>query len=135
MPTYSANDIVGKTLIAKKNIDIKRLPSRLAPTVYTVRPGNTVGVVYSWIQKDGYVWWMMYDEKGQTYYVIHEPGAYDVGAINAQGAVSLETIQEQQAAAESPVNYYVSKLVKPIAWGAALYFGIKILIDLEKSSR
>ncbi len=135
MPTYSANDIIGKTLIAKKNIAIKRQPSRGAPTVFTVRPGSTVGVVYSWIQREGALWWMMYDDKGNTYYVYHEPGAYDIGALNAQGAVSLEQVQEQQAAADNPVNYYVSKLVKPIAWGVGLYFGIKLLIDLEKSSR
>lgn len=135
MPTYSANQIVGKTLIAKKPVAIKRLPSKSAPTVYTVPVGSTVGVVYSWISRDGLVWWMYYDDKGNTYYTQHEPGRYDVGALSAQGTQSLEQIQEDQKKDDSPVGYYIEKLAKPVVMVVIGYFFLNAVLDVSTKTR
>lgn len=135
MPTFSAADIVGKTLIAKKPVALKRLPQKTATTVYTVPAGQTVGVVYSWVQADGALWWMFYDQNQKTYYAIHEPGLYDIGALNAQGTVSLEQVQEDQAKHDNPISYFGDKLLKYVTWGVGLYLGAQLFIDWEKSKR
>jgi hypothetical protein len=49
MPTFNANQIIDKTLIAKVNIPIYRYAEDGAPVVYTVKPGASVGVVYSYL--------------------------------------------------------------------------------------
>lgn len=134
MPTYTADQIVGKTLIARKPIAIKRETRKSAPTVYTVRPGITVGVVYSWVQGDGGIWWMYLDQNQKTYYTYHEPGAYDIGALGAQGVESLESVQEQKEKEENPVGFYVQKFLKPVTIAVVGYFGLKAVLDLVESS-
>lgn len=134
MPTFTADQIVGKTLIARKNIALKREPRKSAETVYVARPGITVGVVYSWVTADGGLWWMYYDEKGKTYYTYHEPGAYDIKSLTAQGVESLEQVQEKQDKADDPVGYYVSKFLKPTMYVVIGYFGLKALLDIAETS-
>lgn len=134
MPTFSANDIVGKTLIARKSIPLKRLPQKSASTIYTAKPGITVGVVYSWVEGDGGLWWMYYDQNGRTYYTFHEPGAYDIKSITAQGVESLEQVQEQQDKKDDPVGFYISKFLKPVTYAVVGYFGLKAVLDIIESS-
>lgn len=134
MPTYTADQIVGKTMIARKNIPLKREPRKSAETVYVAKPGITVGVVYSWVNADGGIWWMYYDQNGKTYYTYHEPGAYDIKSLDAQGVESLEQVQEDKQKAESPVSYYVTKLLKPVTYVIIGYFGLKAALDIIETS-
>lgn len=135
MPTYSADQIVGKTLIAKKNVSIYREPSKSAKVIYVAKPGITVGTVYSWVNGQGGLWWQYIDQNGVAYYTFHEPGMYDVAALNAQGTTSLETQQEQQAAADNPVNYYLNKFLKPALFIFGGYYVIRAVIDLDSYSK
>lgn len=134
MPTYTADQIVGRTLIARKKIPIKRLPSKSAATVYTASPGTTVGVVYSWVNGDGGIWWQYLDQNQKPFYTYHEPGAYDIGALGAQGVESLEQVQEQKEKDENPVGYYVTKLLKPVTFAVVGYFGIKAVLEIMESN-
>lgn len=134
MPTYTADQIVGKTLIAKKNVALKREPRKSAETVFVVKPGITIGVVYSWVNADGGIWWMYYDQNGKTYYTYHEPGAYDIKSLTAQGVESLEEVQEDKEKTENPIGYYVTKLLKPVTYAVIGYFGLKAVLDLMESS-
>jgi hypothetical protein len=48
MPTYSADQIVGKSLIAKKPIKLYRADARTTGSSFsTIQSGSLVGVVYS----------------------------------------------------------------------------------------
>lgn len=133
MPTYSADQIVGKTLVAKKKVAIHRLPSKDSPVVYQVNPGITVGVVYSWVQGSNGIWWMYYDSNNKPYYTLHEPGMYDIKTLTAQGVESLEQIQEAEKKAEDPIGYYLTKLLKPAVFAVVGYFGIKAILDISES--
>lgn len=94
--TYSADQIVGKSLIAKKKVALKRFPSSDAETVYTAQPGETVGTVYAWTGGNASpLWWMYYDNKGKTYYTLHEPGVYDIKVLKDQGALSVKDQTEK----------------------------------------
>jgi len=55
MAEYNADQIIGKSLIGKKQVEIKRSPYSSSPVVYKTNTGDTVGVVYSWIQNEDYV--------------------------------------------------------------------------------
>jgi hypothetical protein len=97
MATFSADQIVSKTLIARRAVNLKRLPQDDAKTIYTVPAGGTVGVVYSWTGGNtSPLWWMFYDENQKTYYAKHESGAFDIDTLKDQGALDVK----QQAEAE-----------------------------------
>lgn len=102
MATFSADQIVGKNLLARRPVQLKRLPSDDAKTTYTVPAGASVGVVYSWTGgQTSPLWWMFYDANGKTYYAKHESGAFDIDAIKDQGALDVKQEAEAKKDAES----------------------------------
>jgi lambda repressor-like predicted transcriptional regulator len=96
---FSAASIIGKTLTAKQPISIKRAASDSAATVYTVAPGQSVGVVYSYLLPApgrNTLYWQFLDNTGRAYYAAHSPTAYSLTAIQQQGGKSLEQEQKEQ---------------------------------------
>ncbi len=84
---YTADDIVGLTLFAARQVKMKKLPQNHAPIVGVVEPGAAVGVVYSWLEPTATrtnLHWMFYDPNGTAYYVEHTPGAFDLKSIQQQ---------------------------------------------------
>lgn len=102
MSTYSAADIIGNNLVAKKTIQLFRTPDVNSPVVYEVEPGQNVGVVYSYIkEKNGQpLFWMFYDDKGKTYYSIQAPGYYSIESLKNQGVKTLEQKEKEKKEAE-----------------------------------
>jgi hypothetical protein len=102
MATYSADQIIGKSLIAKEQTNLKRLPSSSASTIHKVPSGGHIGIVQSWVFENGEgspLWWLFYDSKGRAYYAKHKEGAFDVKALKDQGALSVKE-QEEKAKKE-----------------------------------
>lgn len=102
MSTYSAADIVGNNLVAKKNVKLFRVPDKNSTPVYEVGPGENVGVVYSYIkEKNGQpLFWMFYDDKGKTYYSIQAPGVYSIESLKNQGVKTLQEKQKEKEESE-----------------------------------
>lgn len=99
MPTFNAADIIGKTLVAKSQVPLYRLPNDNAEIVYTVSPGQSLGVVQSFLlpgTNRTNLYWQFKDENNNFYYSEHKQGIYDVKELSDQGAL---TLQQQQAAA------------------------------------
>lgn len=125
MPTFNAAEIIDKTLIAKVQIPLYRLPEDNAPVIYTVSPGQSIGIVYSYLlPKPGRtnLYWQFIDENGKFYYSEHKTGIYDISALQQQGA--LTSVQQQAAAAEASLTTTdkVFKLVqKYLLIGAGVY--------------
>lgn len=139
MPLYSPSQIYGKTLYAAKPVAIKRLPEDAAPTVYTVAPGNIVGVVYSSInpgplRKQTY--WMYYDQQNRPYYTEHEQGRYSLALLKEQGAKSDVEIQKEEKEklekASETFGDVIQKYANYILYGAAAYLGIKLFLENRK---
>lgn len=98
MALYSADQIIGKTLIAKVEIPIKRNALDSAPSVFTVRPGQSVGIVDSWLNVApgrSTLYWTFNDQYGRPYYAPHKPGYYDISSLAQQGTLTVK--QEQEA--------------------------------------
>jgi hypothetical protein len=99
MPTFNAADIIGKTLVAKSQVPLYRLPNDDAAIVYTVSPGQSLGIVQSFLLPGANrtnLYWQFKDQNNNFYYSEHKQGIYDVKELSDQGAL---TLQQQQAAA------------------------------------
>lgn len=99
MASYSADQIIGKNLVAKRSVALKRLPQASAATIYTVAPGNNVGTVYSYVGgREGQpLWWQFLDAKGRYYYALHDSAAFSLDVIRDQGAMSEAEQAKEQA--------------------------------------
>lgn len=98
---FRADQIIGKSLTAKIPVKIYRTPDDSAAPVYTVSPGENIGVVTSFLNpgpgRSG-LYWVFKDQTGRNYYTRHAQGRYDITALQNQGAQS--TAQELEAEAE-----------------------------------
>jgi hypothetical protein len=126
-PTYSAADIVDKTLTAAKKIAVYDFPDSTYQPIGYINPGQPVGLVYSWIGGGvtaggtADLWWMLWPSSsgGDYYYVKQEEGAFDLAALAAQGVRSLE---QKQAEANLQALPWYERLIKQ--------YGIVVLIGL-----
>jgi hypothetical protein len=120
MATYSADEIIGKTLIAKKSVEILRIANDDAPAVYTASPNETIGVVYSYLLPNANrknLYWMFYDQNQKPYYAEHSTGIFDIKSLANQGAL---TIEEKKEAAEAAAESTSDKIFRYMKNGALL---------------
>jgi hypothetical protein len=133
--TFSASQVVGKTLFAKNDVPAKRSPLDSAPTDFTIKKGQPVGVVFSWInpaQGRSNLWWMFYDTLNRPYYVEHLSNRFDVGALSDQGAKTTEQIlkeldEAQKRESQGDLVYYGTKVLKAGAFGLGAYLILKLV--------
>jgi hypothetical protein len=113
MTTYSADALIGKTLIAAKPVPIKRVPLDNAAVVFTVATGQPVGVVSSFVNPTvgrSRLYWMFRDKDGRYYYSEHVQGLYSLSALTDQGV--LTTKQETEAAAEANKKFNLAEFIQ-----------------------
>lgn len=114
--TYNAAQVIGKTLYAFQDINLKREPSDSGNTVFTVKQGQPVGIVYSYLMpKEGRsnLYWVFKDANGREYYAEHKTGLFDFKALQGQGAKDTETIiKEQQEAAQPAREFWSNKALQ-----------------------
>jgi hypothetical protein len=135
MATYNASDIIGKTLIAKKSVQIKRTATDKANAVYTASPNESIGVVYSYLLPNNdrkTLYWQFYDSDNKAYYVAHKVGLFDIQSLSDQGALTLEEKKEQTDAAALSTTDKIFKYAKQGALLAAAVYLTKTLIEKSK---
>ena len=128
MPVYNAGDIVGKTLIAKKSIGIKRSPFDLDPIIFTVQPGQTVGVVdsyYNVIPGRSVLYWGFKDANGRNYYAPHLEGYYDLNALTNQGVLTTQQKTDLEQQKNETTKSFIERNLKNIVIIAAIAFLLK----------
>jgi len=133
---YSADQIIGKTLYAKEDIPVKRLPNDTAPVVFTAKKNSPLGTVYSWLAPQPGIrknlWWMFYDSNKKAYYIEHKEGRFDVDNLKEQGAL---TVKEQQAAKKKEnesTKDFIERLFKYALVAGGVYVIGKALIGKIK---
>jgi len=127
MPTFSADQIINKTLIAKQPVQIKRLPLDSAPAVYTVAVGQPVGSVYSYLEPgpgQSLLYWMFYDSNNRPFYAEHKEGRFSIQSLTDQGAVTTEELTRQEKEKNETFAQKLEKYAKYILIGGA---GIAVL--------
>jgi len=73
MPEITADKVIGKTLFARKKID--KLNYSLQK-IGEFNTGDSVGKVYSYIQRGGSVYWLFDNGFGNRYAVKHDSTAF-----------------------------------------------------------
>lgn len=133
--TFSADQVIGKTLVAKRPIPVKSGSFDNSPVVVTIPAGQSIGNVITWLSPGtnrSVLNWAV-NVNGQTRYVAHGEGLFDVRALEVQGSQTTEQIFEEAKAAEEkendPVTYYAKKIVLP---GLLLVGGIYLAAQLGK---
>lgn len=101
--TFSATQIIDKTLIARVSVPVYR-SNNLRKPFARVRAGAPVGIVYSWIGPTGNVntggkmYWQFYDSNGQSYYAEQNSRSFDLSSLRQQGALTaIEQAEQEQA--------------------------------------
>jgi hypothetical protein len=83
----TAADVIGKYLIAELEVPVSATPG--GTPVGVVQKGIVVGPVYSWVEKNGRLYWMFdYTIPGQSpgaYYAEHRPQFWKLSATGAGG--------------------------------------------------
>jgi hypothetical protein len=125
MPAFNAADIIGKTLIAKRQINVLSSPD--GPPLAVVLPGNSVGVVDTYIGGTAGrpLYWAFIGQNNRPYYVLHSPGNFDVSALRAQGV--LTTKEQQDEKNKTPVMQLAKSggaalIIFSIILGASIFY-------------
>jgi hypothetical protein len=137
-PTYNAGSIIGKTLVAKRAVTAFNLPSDDASPVADYDPGDTIGVVTSYLEANPSAgrsdfYWQFMDYNGNYRYVPHHAGDFDIGSLQDQGI--LTTQQQEQAAAEANKST-IEKIVDQYApWLVGGIIAVPLIGVLLKNSK
>lgn len=118
MPTFSVSQIIGKNLIAASPVALKRQPTDAAPVIFTVLPGQPVGVVDSYLMpKAGRsrLYWAFIDSTGRPYYSEHRQGLYSLSALKDQGTITVKEQTEQQQEQQQTTAQVITKNITRIA--------------------
>lgn len=110
MPEITADKIIGKTLYAKRQLD--KLNSSLQK-IGTFSAGQSVGQVFSYIVRNGQVYWLFKDVFGKPYLVKHDSTAFQFSA-GVQEAVKKQEAEKvkEEIAEKGQVPYYIEKYGK-----------------------
>ena len=130
--TYTADQIIDKTLIGLKPVDVKLEPLDSAAIDHTIATGNPVGVVASWVtDTNGAVWWQFYDSFENPYYVKHAVGEFSIQSLQDQGAVTVKQATAAAAAANTSTIDKIGVLAKTyLPWIIGGYIMVKVVVPL-----
>jgi hypothetical protein len=133
MPTFSADQIVGKSLIAKKTLVVYDLPFYMqgAKKIAEIKPGQTAGVVFSYVggTPGKPLNWEFKGNAGKMYYIPHVSGYFDVSTLRDQG---VQTTQEVQQKAAEENKSTIDKLLDSLkSSGKIVLYGGLALVALN----
>jgi hypothetical protein len=67
---YNVADLLDKTLVVKVNTNARSYPSLKAPILKTFKAGDVAGIPYTYVLRDGVVWFSFDDTVlGKPYYI------------------------------------------------------------------
>lgn len=130
MPSISADKIIGRNLYAKKSIP--KLNASLVQ-IGKFMPNDFIGNVYSYIQKNGNVYWMFKDYSGKFFYTLHDPEAYKFSS-DVQQAFDQQEIEKEKELIEQKgqVPYYIEKYGKFVLYSVLGVYLIGTIIKSKK---
>lgn len=131
MAEFNGDDIIGKTLVANIKVPVNRTAIDSSPVVFTVQPGQVVGVVTAWLkQKPGRstLYWEFKDENNRSYYAAHVPGRYSIRSLTNQGVKTTEQkVEEEKRESESLKDTLERNFKKILLYGGGAYVAGKLI--------
>lgn len=151
MPTFNAEQIIGKTLFAKKDLAIWKLPRRPSKeqkgTIWkdiSVKNGDAIGTVYSYVggTANDPLFWMFKTpdlnsgQIGAYFYVEHHEGDFDVKSLREQGVLTTKEIEDLKADADKSTGDKITDALKKggkyILIAAAAFYALKMYKEFKK---
>lgn len=140
MPTFSADQIVGKSLIAKKELAVYDLPFYVpgAKQIARIKPGVTAGVVFSWVggTPGKPLNWEFKGNGGKIYYIPHVTGYFDVKALRDQGTQTTTEIEQEKKEDEMSTTdklaEYFKKSGKVVLYGGLAILALSVFLKNRK---
>lgn len=136
MATYSAEQIIGKTLAGRTSVNITRTPYDASAVIYKSSPGQVIGVVNSFVMPTTgrkNLWWEFLSNNGDSFWSEHTEGRYDIQNLQEQGAL---TVKEQAQAEADKDKTFIDKIVDVIQknlttvmWIGGGYLALKIFMQ------
>jgi hypothetical protein len=118
--TFSAEQIVGKTLTASKKVSVYSDPTDTEQPFGYVNAGQPIGVVYSWLDANAAsgrsgLWWAFINSNTNSwYYTPHVAGNFSVSDLKAQGAITVQDATDK--AAYDAMPWYEQMISKYGKW-------------------
>jgi hypothetical protein len=130
MPTFTADQFIGKTLIAKKKVPIYNQVGG-QPYKYA-NAGDYIGIIYSWVGGNNGqpLYWMMESNTGKNILVKHETGVFDVrtGDIKSLEQKDKEAATKDEIEQKGKFLYYFEKYGKTVLITIAAVMIVKEVI-------
>lgn len=134
MSSYSVDQIIGKTLYAKKNTPVYNLPSfyQNAQQKTIIKPGQIIGTVYSYVggSPGQPLNWMYKTKVGLqevTYYTKHEEDNVDKNALVDQGVKTTNEIQKEKEEANKSTGDKLIDTLKNVLKYAGIGIGVYLI--------
>lgn len=139
MPSFSVDDIIGKTLYAKKSTPVYNLPSFFpnAEVKHTIKPGEIIGTVFSYVggSPGEPLNWMFKTKVGLkevTYYTKHESDNVNKELLKDQGVKTTKEKEEEKKEAEKGTGQKLVDLLKKVALYGGLFYGAFLIYKTVK---
>lgn len=105
MPSTTADKVIGKTLYARQPVQLFKYVG--SESFKTLPTNSVIGVVWSWIVKDGSLYWVFEDNNKKFYYVKHDANKIKLAKESEQ---EIKNIQEEEKLKQRGViPYYIEK--------------------------
>jgi len=98
MATYSVNDIINKTLVAKDNV-LGYFDKPRSERSQLFRKNEIIGRVYSWVKdpkNTGQIFWMIEQKDGKYMYVFHDSNRLTISEPLGKSQQEKEKEAEEQ---------------------------------------
>lgn len=128
MPVISLDQLIDKTLTAKKPVKIYK--SIGGEVVTIVKPGLSVGVVYSWVGEPGKnLYFMFYAPLTKLpYYAKYEPGAFNYDLLREQGVKTTSEIIKEKEEEKKPTSEKIIDFSKKYLIWAGVGLGAYLIL-------
>lgn len=135
--TFSASDVIGKNLVASKNV-IAHNGNPDSTDTFTILAGQNAGTVYSWVNNAaGQLCWEFvgtdYLGNQTDYYIVHTSDSFTITSLTNAGVESDDQKAADAADAkkkedEGAFVYYLEKFGEPVLkYGLLAYVGTKVV--------
>lgn len=151
MPEFNAEQVIGKTLFARKDLPVWKLPRRPSKnqggTIFknvSISKGSPAGIVYSYVGDNVTepLFWMFKTpntnsgEIGAYYYVEHKEGNFDVKSLRDQGVLTTKELTEQKANENKSTGDKITDALKKggkyLLIAAGAFFALKMYKEFKK---
>ena len=106
MSDISVNLVLDKNLYAKGKVSAYDVPN--GKVIFTIDNGGLVGNVYSYVVRNGIVWWQFF-KNNKPYYVKHDNNKLSLKELPAILKKIENEEQKQEIEQKGTLNYYLQK--------------------------